>query len=120
MALISFELTMPNNNSWNGRWSGEGKKYFVIRKFDKKTSEKLLEKTVGMCASHYYNFGDGWGANVKVQKVDAKEANKRRKISSGFCGYDWMIDEIILHGKILEREERMRLKAIKEQSEILK
>lgn len=82
---------MPNIGSWNGKWTGSDKKYFVIRKKIGYTKPRK---------DYYYNFGDGWGANVCIEQVDAKEAAKRRKISSGFCGYEWMIDSIIIHGNI--------------------
>ena len=53
-------------------------------------------------ANHYYNFGDGWGANVSVRIVEgAKSRNQAIKGSKGFCGYDWMIDSILKHGKII-------------------
>lgn len=27
MAIICFMLSMPSNNSWNGKWTGDGTKY---------------------------------------------------------------------------------------------
>ena|ERR1039458_4710340 len=101
MKLI-FKLSMPNNNSWNGKWSGEGNLYAVIRSFgtSKKTAERLrpiIEK-----GYFYYNFGDGWGAGVDVYEcVSAAEARSIRKRSRGFCGYDWMVNSILEHGEIL-------------------
>lgn len=98
---VSFELTMPNVGSWNGKWTGEDRKYFVIRSFSgnraKEVSEILKSKSNGY---FYYNFGDGWGAGVMAMVVDANEAKKRLKQSAGFCGYEWMIDSILKHGKI--------------------
>jgi hypothetical protein len=109
---VSFQLTMPNVGSWNGRWTGASKQYFVIRKYLKNVSYRdgiksgrILELLGGEDrAGWYYNFGDGWGASVTMEIVDAKEANKRRKASSGFCGYEWMIDSILKHGEILSKE----------------
>ena len=105
--IVSFELTMPNVASWNGRWSGEGKKYFIIRKFTGKASKEVISKLfVGTITplearnSWYYRWEDGWGANVEAEIVDAYTANKRKKVSSGFCGYDWMVDSILKNGKI--------------------
>lgn len=129
MKVLSFELTMPNAGSWNGKWSGAGKKYFVIRSLDNKTADKIMEgaKSVGIYEgifvrtkagesplrkNYYYNFGDGWGANICVEKVDTREANKRRKISVGFYGYEWMVDSIIRFDEILnsvERKEKLTL-----------
>lgn len=107
--IVSFELTMPNNNSWNGKWTGADKKYFVIRKFAGKDAKDVINKVfisvitpTEICAkSFYYNFGDGWGANVKAEVVDSYTARKRTKESAGFCGYQWMIESIIKHGKII-------------------
>lgn len=94
--LLSFELTMPNNNSWNGKWSGEGSLYAVVKNIrSKKVVQKLLDG-----GSWYYNFGDGWGANVSVTEVNAQTAKKIRKASKGFCGYNWMIDSIMYHDEI--------------------
>lgn len=92
--LISFELSMPNNNAWNGKWSGEGRCYARVRSYTKE--QEWMAKDY-----HYYNFGDGWGAAVTVKKIDAAKARKLRKASVGFCGYDWMIDSIERHGKIV-------------------
>lgn len=108
MKTLSFELTMPNVGSWNGKWTGADKKYYVIRKY----ADKILERPhfVDLLKdgkdSWYYSWGDGWGANVRVEIVDNKEAAKRRKISKGFCGYEWMIDTIVSHGKILTSTEK--------------
>ena len=30
MTIVCFELSMPSNNAWNGRWSGEGRCYARI------------------------------------------------------------------------------------------
>lgn len=48
---VSFELSMPNNNSWNGKWTGDGECYCVIRTM--KEPPKL--------GRYSYNFGDGSG-----------------------------------------------------------
>ena len=85
---VMFELSMPSNNAWNGRWSGEGDTYTVARtipdaKFD------------GLGRRHTYNFGDGW-----VAAVSLREAAPREKASGRFCGYEWMIDSILRHNTI--------------------
>ena len=83
---IIFELSMPNVGSWNGRWTGENSKYTVMRKID---GSDIVGK------SFYYDFGDGWGASVKV-----REAEPREKATNRFAGYEWMIDSIIRNGEI--------------------
>lgn len=105
--ILSFTLTMPNVGSWNGKWTGEGNLYAITRRFtgrDKVNAEKILEK-----GSFYYDFGDGWGAAIEVRRVYAQEAVKIRRNSQGFCGYEWMVDSIIHHGKILNSSEQKAL-----------
>lgn len=106
MRTYIFILTMPNNNSWNGKWSGEGKLYCAFRKIKEKDI-KIIER-LNAKQNYYYNFGDGWGANVEVRQIAGKEITSYKKRSKGFCGYDWMIGEIIRHGRILTRDERLK------------
>jgi hypothetical protein len=102
--IACFELTMPNIGSWNGRWTGEGKKYYVIQHVYKKqeSGKRILELLDGKeSVSFYHRWEDGWGANVRLELIDAGERRRRQKVSAGFCGYNWMIDSIIKHGKII-------------------
>lgn len=87
---VSFELSMPNNNSWNGKWTGDGECYCVVRTL--KEPPKL--------GRYSYNFGDGWRAAIDVREVTSSAAKSLKKKSKGFCGYEWMIDSIIRHGDI--------------------
>lgn len=101
---IAFVLTMPNNNSWNGKWSGDGKLYVrVLTVSNAKSTRAKFEK---LCGNHYYNFGDGWGANVEVKEVTGEEKRKLMKRSAGFCGYDWMVDSLHWYGKIMNDNQR--------------
>lgn len=85
---IIFELSMPSNNSWNGKWSGAGDTYTVAKTItDKKFSELKHRYT--------YSFGDGWVAAVSI-----REAAPREKVTGRFCGYGWMIDSILKRGAI--------------------
>uniref|UniRef100_A0A6M3KQE8 Uncharacterized protein n=1 Tax=viral metagenome TaxID=1070528 RepID=A0A6M3KQE8_9ZZZZ len=97
--LLKFKLSMPNNNSWNGKWSGDGKEYNIMRNFtSKKEAQRMLDK-----GYYHYNFGDGWSAGIDVTKLDAKQARQARKASKGFCGYEWMVDSIWLNDEIKVR-----------------
>jgi len=93
--LLSFKLSMPNNNSWDGKWSGEGRPYVLVQSISPKRAEPILEK-----GYYHYSFGDGWSAGIHVGEVTAAQARRLRKQSVGFCGYDWMIDSIKMHGEI--------------------
>lgn len=94
---VAFVLTMPNRGSWNGRWSGENDCYCIVKRFGGK---KGAARAAQLKGSYYYNFGDGWGANVAVKVVDASEARLLKRITKGFCGYDWMVESILTHGRI--------------------
>jgi hypothetical protein len=98
--ILSFTLSMPSANSWNGKWSGEDTLYARTINFGK--GKKAVEEAQAILKTRYYSysFGDGWVAGVTVKEVKAKEAATIRKKSRGFCGYDWMIDSIRDHGMI--------------------
>jgi hypothetical protein len=95
--MVAYVLTMPNNSSWNGKWSGDGACYARVRTYRRDAPAE---------GSHYYNFGDGWGASVEVSHPDRSEAAQLRRRSKGFCGYEWMIDEIEKLGRIRTLDER--------------
>ena len=92
---LLFILTMPSNNSWNGRWTGEGSVYARTRPMPR--SAKKKKEVIG---THYHNFRDGWCAAVECREATAAEARKVMKSSRGFCGYDWMINSIMCYGEI--------------------
>ncbi len=98
--LIEFLLSMPNAASWNGKWSGEGRYYSVVKPVPKAKALELLKKD-----SYYYGWDDGWGASVSVEHVDSRQAQKARRKSVGFCGYEWMVKSIIEYGEIKARRE---------------
>ena len=125
--LIAYFLSMPNCGSWNGKWTGAGRKYVKVRKYDKKIGTKIMEDceeimerkysgsifdrriisetpTSRFSKSWYYRWNDGWGANITAETIDSKTATKLRKESDGFCGYEWMIDSIEKCGTILNSE----------------
>ena len=97
--IICFELTMPNVGSWNGKWTGATKRYFIFKTLQKSKISRLMQNNE--TRNFYYNFGDGWGANVKLTQISSKEKQKLNKINAGFMGYDWMVDSIIENDKIV-------------------
>lgn len=102
--ILAFHLSMPNVASWDGRWSGDGKRYVIVKKFHGKKeiekAEKILENRY-----HHYAWPDGWGAGISISEVDSKQAAKLRRDSQGFCGYNWMVKSICEYGKILADHE---------------
>lgn len=99
--MVAFELSMPNRGSWNNRWTGEDRRY--VRVYDQRTVPKEY-----WGKDFYYTWSDGWTACVSVTQVDSRTASKLRRLSNGFCGYDWMISSIIKYGKIMtSAEEKM-------------
>lgn len=100
MTIICFELSMPNRGSWNGAWTGEGRLFARIRKFGRSKDLKQKAEQILRERNYCHGWSDGWGASVSVRQVSAAEARKIERRSAGFCGYDWMIESIISHGKI--------------------
>jgi len=98
-----FSLTMPNNNYWNRKWTGDGRGFYIVKRYaDKSPVLELVDKSNG----HYYDFGDGWGAHVEIERVTREGAAKYKKKSEGFQGYDWMVAQIEQYGRILTRSEQ--------------
>lgn len=91
---------MPGVASWNGRWSGEGRNYSIVRSLSAAEAAKLDGK-------HWsYRWSDGWCALVSAKIVVGKV-----KKSDGFYGYDWMVDSILRDGVILADHERNKERA---------
>lgn len=84
---VVFRLTMSGVNSWNGRWSGEDKNYTLTRYLSAETAAKVAGR------SWTHAFGDGWVAKVEATALAEGDYVK----SDGFCGYDWMVANIIRH-----------------------
>lgn len=98
--MIVFELTMPRNSSWNGKWSGDGDVH-IIAKPDKYVPNDRIGN------SYYYDFGDGWCACIDVIKMNANSSEYRqmKRNNRGFCGYNWMVDSIISNNEIKLKED---------------
>lgn len=95
--MIVFELSMPRVGSWNNKWSGEGD-LFVRTRDERKVPKEYWNE------DFFYRWDDGWTACVSTRRMQAKDAQKLERKSKGFCGYDWMIDSIIKHGEIKEKD----------------
>lgn len=102
--ILAFELSMPGRNSWNGGWSGEKKRYIIVKSFRGKKQE---EKAAKILARGYYTYcwEDGWRAGISVTQVDAKQAASLRRVSDGFCGYNWMVQTILDYGEPMADHE---------------
>lgn len=99
--ILCFELSMPGVASWNGKWSGEGSYYAIVKNLGKSQEAEKNAKEILSKGYFTYHWTDGWSAGVKVRAVDAREAAKARKKSRGFWGYDWMVDSIISDQEII-------------------
>lgn len=96
--MVAFTLSMPGVGSWDGKWSRQDECHVIVRSLT--VSEAVHALNNHQSGYHHYAFGDGWAAGVSVREVDRSEARKLRRKSDGFCGYDWMVDSILKHGKI--------------------
>lgn len=102
---VLFTLSMPCNNSWNRKWTGDNRCNCITKtafRYNKPIYPNLKE------GNYQYDFGDGWVANVNVKFVTPSEAKSLMKKSDGFCGYEWMCDELMATGKISTRQERLK------------
>lgn len=113
MPILSFTLSMPNNNAWNGKWSGRDNLYAITKKYPDTIKGRTRAALIAEPMSYYYNFGDGWGASIAVQIVDAKQARMIRSKSQGFCGYEWMVESIFQHGRITTTPNAVSAAALK-------
>lgn len=101
MYRVEFRLLMPGCASWNGKWSGEGKNYSIVRELSGDKAAKLFDASpesfdLTKCRSSWtHRWSDGWMAEVTVRVVPATEELPK---SDGFNGYDWMIDNILRNG----------------------
>jgi len=100
---VCFELTMPNRGSWNGRWGGEDRKHYIIKSFSEKAFEKLQANLIGLW---FYRWDDGWCAGIEGTEISGTESGRRKRMKTGFCGYDWMVNSIITYGNIMTDRER--------------
>ena len=99
MKFVAYILTMPKNNAWNGKWTGDDKLYARVRKIDERS--KLPKPDLDLVGQSFtYDFPDGWQAQVEVKEVSASEAKQLKLKSVGFAGYDWMVASLLKNGHI--------------------
>jgi hypothetical protein len=98
---VEFRLAMPGRSSADGSWSGSGRNYTLVRTMSDRRCAALFENQATRRWSHF--FGDGWVASVNARIVPSGEKLAR---SDGFCGYDWMVDDIMATGTISEGSSR--------------
>ncbi len=79
---------MPGVASWNGKWTGEGRRYAASRTVPKKRLSELNH-------TYYHAWKDGWRANISVRQMRKGECLGK---TDGFCGYEWMIENILHRG----------------------
>ena len=94
MRIVCFELTFPNRGSWNGHWSDEREGHCLFKKMKEKEAQKYNGR------DWYYNFGDGWCANISATINDAYTTRFLKRKNGGFCGYNWMVDSIMAYDEI--------------------
>ena len=85
---VEFRLSLGHPPSVRHPTDRRGKNYTIVR-----TLRADEAKQVG---THWcYRWPDGW-----VAYIDAREMKKgeRAKKSDGFCGYDWMVRNILRWG----------------------
>ena len=97
---LCFTLTMPRSGSWNGKWTGDNYIYAKFLKLSNSKAGKEKAKKILDEGPYYYNFGDGWCASIDVKEVSGVELRRLKRLSRGFCGYDWMVDNIRHYGSI--------------------
>ncbi len=107
---MAFELTMPGVSSWNGRWSGEDSRHIIVR--SGRTIEQINRMKDLDGQEFRYQWDDGWCAAVSCTVVDVATARRLRKLSAGFCGYDWMVDSIWHFGGICLRKDTVGMERI--------
>lgn len=97
---VEFRLSMPSRGSWNGEWSGASRNYTIVRTLPDHLAGVLMDPQ-GDGGRWYHRWDDGWAALVTARVMDSGE---RARKSDGFCGYDWMVRNIIDHGSTADVE----------------
>lgn len=106
MTVLLFEYGHSKINTWNGRWAGEdkifAKEVFLSTSKRERLSELGFDLRRGAKKSFTHDFGDGWVAEITMTVGAKKDFKEVMKHSEGFMGYEWIIDSILKHGKIVK------------------
>ncbi len=87
---VEFRLSMPGRgNAVSSSW-GADRNYTRVLSVSAETATKLITEQ-----PYFHRWDDGWMADIHVRVMKTGE---RPAKSSGFAGYDWMIDNIIRYG----------------------
>jgi len=103
---LSFQLTFPKVNTWDGNFTGSDKNYIIAKSVSKIDYNRIMGQS--STKSFSYDFGDGWIAKIEIKKIDKKQVKNIQKTSDGFMNYEWMADSIINFGEILNDEQRIQ------------
>lgn len=95
---------MPGRASWNGRWSGEEKIYAIIKPIGRSAAARAKADELLNKRFFSHSWSDGWRASIEVSEAEGAELRRIRKLSKGFCGYDWMVTNILSHGDCRDKE----------------
>lgn len=90
---VEFRLTMSKVNSWNGKWSGEDRDYLLWRDISPTEQQRIGMKSGK--GRWTYSWEDGWGAAIDARVMEPGECKWK---SAGFCGYEWMVENILRWG----------------------
>lgn len=101
--VVEFKLSMPGRSSWDNRWSGDGKNYVIRRDLSCEDLARLFDLARPLagidptkCRRIWtHRWSDGWCAQVAARVVPDDEMFAK---SDGFCGYDWMVENILGKG----------------------
>lgn len=97
MKYLAYKLTMPHANTVSGRWTREKDLHCRVQRV-REANWDNVKRLVGN--TYFYDFSDGWVAQIDVTLVNEKRAKELKRQSTGFCGYEWMIKSILTTNEI--------------------
>jgi hypothetical protein len=101
---LIFRLSMPGTGPNGERWNSDNRVHALIRPVPRNLKSTENANKLLAAKSWRYDFGDGWIAQVDVEQGTQQTVHRARRLSQGFCGYDWMVASILEHGEIKSNE----------------